>query len=154
MQQVPTTTTTTKQRWQSDDSHRESHCCTSSHSQSDLDNAPDGLKTSIEWKFVGHIYFDACTGRWSVPMPASPSRVSKLWLASNLPSLALNFLSLNTQWLTNSPTLDPQKFLHAPGMLILFKSFFWNFASRPPLFLPPYCSTNLSKYLTLWKFSA
>ena len=45
-----------------DNARRESHCCTSSHCQSDSGDLPDDHETSSEWKFEGHIYFAA--GRW------------------------------------------------------------------------------------------
>ena len=43
-----------------DNARRESPCCTSS--QSDSEDLPEDHETSSEWKFEGHIYFEA--GRW------------------------------------------------------------------------------------------
>ena len=44
----------------------------------------------------------------------------------------------------------PPRCRHAHSFRILS----WNSASRPPLFLPPYCCTSSCKYLTLWKFQS
>ena len=46
-----------------DDAKQESHCCTSSHSQSYLDNSQDDLGNFTKQKFEGHIFFAACS--WS-----------------------------------------------------------------------------------------
>ena len=45
-----------------DNARHESHCGTSS--QSDSEDLPDDHETSSEWKFEGHMYFDAGPGRW------------------------------------------------------------------------------------------
>ena len=71
---------------------------------------------------------------------------------------AVNFLSrAGHLWKrTGCRIRNPQNSLHAAGMLILYELgiLSWNSVSRPPLFLPPYCSTSLSKRLTLRKFQS
>ena len=48
------------------------------------------------------------------------------------------------------PKKLPPRCRHAHSFRILS----WSSASRPPLFLPAYCCTSSSKYLTFWKFQS
>ena len=58
---------------------------------------------------------------------------------------------LNTRRAEKSETQKfPPRCRHAHSFRILSL----NSASRPPLFLPPYCCTSSCKYLTLWKFQS
>ena len=45
--------------WSTDNSRSKSHCNTSPHSQSYLDDLPDDNEATSEWKFEGHIYLAA-----------------------------------------------------------------------------------------------
>ena len=56
-----------------DNAQRESPCGTSS--QSDSEDLPKDHETSSEWKFEGHIYFEA--GRW----PAGKTYEDTVWVA-------------------------------------------------------------------------
>ena len=49
---------------------------------------------------------------------------------------------------------ETQKFPPHPRHAHSFRILSLNSASRPPLFLPPYCCTSSCKYLTLWKFQS
>ena len=55
-----------------DNTQCETHCCTSSHCQSDSEDWPDDHETSTEWKCEGYLYF--ATARW----PAGQN----LWIRS------------------------------------------------------------------------
>ena len=62
---------------------RESHCCTSSHGQSNSDNLPDDHETSSEWRFKGHMYF--ASGRWPLQWPEGKlmkTQFRQLWRSS------------------------------------------------------------------------